>query len=252
MKLTLAYPTTPFLISQKFGENPEYYKKEFNVNGHNGLDIVAQDGTPVYAAHDGICYPEVDSSGGNGIVLRTLETFDYEDKQVYFKSIYWHLKQADAVVKTGQKVKCGDLIGYADNTGKSTGSHLHFGLKTQRWDENDWQFYNLNQDNGFMGAIDPTPYFTGQYAKDTLPFYYNLSVGMKHPDIRRLQTFLKKLGYFTYSDITDFYGKETAKAVLAFQWSYGLINLWQYVYYGGRYFHERTRMKANEIMKEYA
>jgi len=164
MKLQLTYPLNkPIILSQGFGENSQLYAdpKYGGIIGHNGIDFHAGHGTPVYAAHDGTCYPEIDSSGGNGVVIRTLKPFEYQGDQVYFKTIYWHLIDDDAVVKTGQQVKCGDLIGYADNTGASTGDHLHFGLKPQAWNEANWSFYNLEQNNGYNGAIDPTPYFDG-------------------------------------------------------------------------------------------
>lgn len=163
MKFQISYPINSPLVHQGFGENPEMYSdpKYGGIKGHNGVDFFAQHGTPVYATHDGVCYPEIDSSGGNGVVIRTNQTFDYNDTQVYFKTIYWHLVQDDAVVKTGTSVKNGDLIGYADNTGASTGDHLHFGLKPQAWNEANWAFYNPEQNNGYNGAIDPTPYFDG-------------------------------------------------------------------------------------------
>jgi len=167
MKFSIFYPIKPQRINQTFGVNGGYYKSHgINIDGHNGLDIQAQHSQPVYATHDGICFPEIDNKQGNGVVIRTEEVFDYNDQQVHFKTIYWHLTKADAVVKTGQKVKAGDLIGYADNTGLSTGDHLHFGLKPQAWNENDWIWYNVEQNNGYLGAIDPLPYFNGYYAED--------------------------------------------------------------------------------------
>ena len=163
----LFYPVKPSVITQVFGVNGDYYRAHgIMIDGHNGLDMQASHGQPVYAAHDGTCYPEIDASGGNGVVIRTNEAFDYEGQQVHFKTIYWHLMQADAVVKTGQKVKAGDLIGYADSTGLSTGNHLHFGLKPQAWNENDWTWFNVEQGNGYGGAIDPTPYFNHFFAED--------------------------------------------------------------------------------------
>lgn len=166
-KFEIFYPVRPMTILQPFGVNGEYYQQHgINVKGHNGLDILATHGQPVYAAHDGICFPEIDGNQGNGVVIRSNEAYDYNGQQVYFKSIYWHLVKADAVVKTGQKVKAGDLIGYADSTGFSTGDHLHFAIKPQAWNENDWIWYNTEQDNGYLGNIDPTPFFNKYYAID--------------------------------------------------------------------------------------
>lgn len=165
MKLSLFYPVAPVNVNQKFGlPDPKY--TALGILAHNGIDLASVHGQPVYAAHAGTCYPEVDDSGGNGVVIRTLITFDYEGTQVHFKTIYWHLMKADAVVKMGQVVKPGDLIGYADNTGLSTGDHLHFGLKPQTWSEENWTWMNPAQNNGFKGAIDPAPYWNGYSAVD--------------------------------------------------------------------------------------
>jgi len=49
-----------------------------------------------------------------------------------------------------------------------------------------------------------------------------LSFGMKGEDVRELQTNLKKLGYFTFGTITDYFGAYTKKAVIAFQKANGL------------------------------
>ena len=48
----------------------------------------------------------------------------------------------------------------------ATGSHLHFGLKPQLKGENDWTWYNVEQNNGYNGSIDPAPYWNGYYAED--------------------------------------------------------------------------------------
>lgn len=165
MSLELFYPVKPLFYNQLFGNADQKYS-DLGLQGHNGVDFQASHGQPVYAAHDGICYPEVDLKGGNGVVIRTLQPFDYNGQPVYFKSIYWHLIKADAVVKTGQQVKVGDLIGYADSTGVSTGDHLHFGLKPQAWNEENWTWYNVEQNNGYLGAIDPIPYFNRYFAQD--------------------------------------------------------------------------------------
>lgn len=164
-KFDLFYPVKPFILNQGFGLNPQMYAP-FGLKGHNGLDLQAYHGQPVYAAHDGTCYTEIDNNQGHGVVIRSDEPFLYDGQMVHMKSIYWHLVDANAVVKTGQKVKAGDLIGYADNTGFSTGDHLHFGLKPQAWNESNWTWYNTEQTNGFLGAIDPTPFFNKYYATD--------------------------------------------------------------------------------------
>lgn len=176
-KLSLFYPVKPRLpqdngyiphvLGQGFGLNGEWYRKNgINVKGHTGIDMGAGHGEIVRAAHDGeVSYAGVDSMEGYGVVIRTLEPFEYEGQELYFKTIYWHLIK-EIPVKVGQKVKVGDIIGYADSTGFSTGSHLHFGLKPQIAGENDWTWANAEQDNGYFGAIDPMPYFNGYFAEE--------------------------------------------------------------------------------------
>lgn len=169
MKLQLAYPLNlPFGFTQNFGENQlALYKEKLGLSGHNGIDMIASDGTPVYATHDGvITFAGEDGSAGLGVVIRTSEEFDYGAGKSFFKTIYWHLKRGSIIVKPDQVVKMGDKIAEADNTGLSTGSHLHFGLKPLYKGEESWQWWNAEQSNGYAGAIDPKLYFNGKYPKD--------------------------------------------------------------------------------------
>jgi murein DD-endopeptidase MepM/ murein hydrolase activator NlpD len=86
---------------------------------HQGLDMAAPMGSPIYATHDGV----VSFSGwgggyGNNILLSAgggIQTF------------YGH--NSKNVVKSGQQVRRGQLIGYVGSTGISTGPHLHYGIK---------------------------------------------------------------------------------------------------------------------------
>lgn len=171
-KFELYFPVKPKRVNQSFGTNPEYYQKNITdesgkpiIEGHNGIDFYATHGQPVRATHDGVCYVGVDNREGYGVVIRTRESFDYNGREVFFKTIYWHLVN-NIPVENGQVVKTGDIIGYADNTGLSTGDHLHFGLKPQAQGEENGSWYNVEQKNGYAGAIDPTPYFTGFFAED--------------------------------------------------------------------------------------
>ncbi len=92
------------------------------VNGnrfHAGVDIVANTGTPVAAARDGL----VARSGwwgtyGNVVVL------DHGDGS---ETRYAHLSRVS--VAAGDAVRQGDVIGAVGSTGASTGPHLHFELR---------------------------------------------------------------------------------------------------------------------------
>lgn len=183
MKLSLIYPVDSVSISQGFGENPQFYSdpKYGGIKGHNGIDFRTGHGTPVYATHDGFAYYEYDGAQGEGVVIRTNDQFDNPEGtgECYYKTIYWHL--CDAIIdpqftspiykavgyspdetgisNIGTPVSTGDLIGYADNTGASTGDHLHFGLKPVAYKEAWGTWFNLEQKNGYLGAIDAMPYF---------------------------------------------------------------------------------------------
>ena len=174
MKLRLSYPVAP-KINQLFGNSDAKYTN-MALGGHNGIDFYATNGTPVYATHDGFASYQVDDSGGHGVVIITDKEYeDLDGNLSYWKSISWHLcdplKQpqfkSPIADKTGfVKVENGDLIGYADNTGFSTGSHLHYGLKPVKKGENNWVWYNTEQENGYKGAVNPMPYFDKSYAGD--------------------------------------------------------------------------------------
>jgi len=190
MKLQLTYPTSPFIINQDFGDRRmiKYYEDNgIQFLGHNGLDLMAKHGQPIYASHDGEAYYEIDTKQGHGVVIRTFEKYEYEDTEFYYKTIYWHLidttkdttypkivEDYTDKTKPGLKVKKGDIIGYADSTGLSTGDHLHFGLKPVA--NMNGAYFNVLDNNGYYGAIDPKPYFIGypQENMKTEPFLSNM------------------------------------------------------------------------------
>ena len=107
-------PCTYSRISSPFGEriHPVYGKKSF----HKGVDLAAPNGTPIYATADGVvAFAGVCNGYGNFIKL---------NHQNGYKTGYAHMSKM--VVKTNDKVKKGDLIGYVGSTGTSTGNHLHY------------------------------------------------------------------------------------------------------------------------------
>ncbi len=91
---------------------------------HHGTDFGAKRGTPLLAVNSG----KVIFSGwmgGYGKVVKIKHAGGY-------LSLYAHQSRIRA--KKGQKVKKGQVIGYVGSTGRSTGPHLHFGLKKNgRW-----------------------------------------------------------------------------------------------------------------------
>lgn len=88
-------------------------------NPHNGEDIGAPTGTDVAATNDGVVRLTVDHVfSGKGIFL---------DHGLGFYSMYFHL--SDVLVKDGEAVKTGQIIGKVGATGRATGPHLHWGVK---------------------------------------------------------------------------------------------------------------------------
>lgn len=83
---------------------------------HTGIDIAAPKGTPIYATGNGIV-TSADREGGYGITCQINHGYGYE-------TLYGHLSKV--IVKPGQKVKRGEIIGYVGSTGLSMAPHLHY------------------------------------------------------------------------------------------------------------------------------
>lgn len=143
----MRYPLTKVFVTQKFGERPLAYKK-YGMNGHNGVDFRTRFwDSPlgkrfVLAAAAG----EVIEIGtgrisGYGIFIRLRHSDGSQ-------TVYGHLDRA--FVFLGQLLDEGNIMGITDNTGDSTGAHLHFGYRPPNW--------NIN--NGFKGYVDPLPLLT--------------------------------------------------------------------------------------------
>ncbi|MDO5400733.1 MAG: peptidoglycan DD-metalloendopeptidase family protein [Eubacteriales bacterium] len=86
---------------------------------HNGIDMAAAQGTPIYATRAGKVTTASYQAGGAGNYV----SINHLDG---FASIYMHMTHY--VVSAGQTVNKGQLIGYVGSTGLSTGPHLHFGI----------------------------------------------------------------------------------------------------------------------------
>lgn len=84
---------------------------------HNGIDIACNYGTPVLATAEGT----VTFAGRNSVYGLRID-IDHGQGIVTF---YGH--NSRLMVKEGDKVKKNDLIAYSGNSGRSTGSHLHYG-----------------------------------------------------------------------------------------------------------------------------
>ena len=103
-------------VTSEFGtrESPFNSGAEF----HNGIDIATRLGKEIVATADGLI-TEVAYRPDDGNIIKI-------DHSHSISSAYAHLSRV--AVKQGVRVKRGDLIGYVGDTGRSTGSHLHYAV----------------------------------------------------------------------------------------------------------------------------
>ncbi len=114
--ITWLVPTVNYRITSPFGDrtHPVYgYEKP-----HTGVDLAAAKNTPIYATRAGVVvWAGWGDTGGWWVKL------DHGDG---FASTYLHMTKY--VVKIGDFLQAGQLVGYMGTTGVSTGYHLHFGI----------------------------------------------------------------------------------------------------------------------------
>ena len=110
-------PVSNYRLTSAFGMRLHPVLKYYRM--HNGIDLAASQGTPIYATRAGkVTVASYQAGGaGNYVSINHLDGFS---------SIYMHMTHY--VVSVGQSVKAGQLIGYVGSTGISTGPHLHFGI----------------------------------------------------------------------------------------------------------------------------
>jgi len=114
--LMLARPV-PGEVSSKFGARVHPVTKQRHE--HNGIDFKAATGTPVKAAAPGrVSF--AGEAGASGLLVKIEHGGDVE-------TLYAH--NSRLLVKVGQMVAQGEKIALAGSTGRSTGPHLHFGVK---------------------------------------------------------------------------------------------------------------------------
>lgn len=154
-------PVKPFFVRQGFGANeacvspdnkviscdgnnpPEGYRSLYGEKGHTGLDLHALHGQEVFCAQTGVV-THIDTNPKSGLDVRITSVINGDT----YEHVYEHL--LGYVHQKGVKVETGQVIGWADNTGYSSGDHLHFEVKK----------------NGVH--IDPLPIMESIFAGDIL------------------------------------------------------------------------------------
>ncbi len=126
------------IITAKFGwrKHPILKRKEF----HKGIDLKAKRKTPIKAPANGVVeFAGFHKSSGYGYLIIL-------DHNYGFKTQYGHLDKK-IIVKAGQFVKKGEIIGYTGNSGLSTGPHLHYEIRFISRPLNPINFLKWNKDN---------------------------------------------------------------------------------------------------------
>jgi murein DD-endopeptidase MepM/ murein hydrolase activator NlpD len=136
----------PGNLSQNFGSRPGVYSK-FGLAGHDGLDYMAPEGTPVFPVNDGIVRTVgAGSDYGNQIWV------EHADGS---QTLYAHLSDLPNL-KAGDRVTKDMQIGMTGNTGNSEAPHLHLGYKPSE-----------GAPEGYGGFSDPNALFAQQTTTDS-------------------------------------------------------------------------------------
>lgn len=162
-------PLKPFVINQEFGANracyntktkqvitcdgnnpPKGFKSLYGKGGHKGLDLRAFHGQIVSCVQRGLVY-KVDANERSGLDVR----IESNENGRRFRHIYEHLLGYQH--KVGDYIDTGQTVGWADNTGWSSGDHLHF---------ETWEYIN-----GKWVLIDPMTIMYDLYAGDAAKLF---------------------------------------------------------------------------------
>ena len=115
----LKSPLASIRVTSTYGMR--YHPVQGRQKMHRGVDYGAPTGTPIRAVADGtVKYAGRKGANGNLIVLRHANGF---------VTLYAHLHDIADGIRAGKKVSKKTVIGEVGSTGRSTGPHLHFGMK---------------------------------------------------------------------------------------------------------------------------
>jgi len=184
------FPILDGVISQNYGENPEFYKKRFGLASHNGTDIYSFHGDKLYLCRKMFIYKTYDLNSGSvskGFGLCGLT--ELEENDICYEYVYWHT-MSNLQVKKGSWYEQGEICAYEGGSGivysgqvevpdsqkgipPYPGTHLHWGKrKVQRTkkgtgyflhsidgtlfvDSEGYSYEIIDYQNGNLGFIDP-------------------------------------------------------------------------------------------------
>ncbi len=118
----LKYPFTfKMAMSSGFGMRRDPITRRFT-RMHNGVDFPAKIGTPIISVAKGRVVKIAYQARGAGRYIRLRHVNGYETE-------FFHLSKIKKSLHVGSIVQQGEVICYVGNTGRSTGPHLHYGMR---------------------------------------------------------------------------------------------------------------------------
>lgn len=118
------WPIDEARLTRAYSADPvKHPKRRLKKRSHWGIDLASNKGTPIYSSHHGtVVYSGRDFKGYGKMLLVEGENG--------WATIYAHLDKI--LVKEGQKLRQGDMLGLMGKTGRVTGVHLHFEIRQNK------------------------------------------------------------------------------------------------------------------------
>lgn len=262
-------------MTQGFAENANPFYSGQGLKGHTGQDWSEYWGAPIFPAIKAEVYSLMNQDNPDPSKYRAVFQI-YDEKEYSYEISYGHCNEMMAIEgevygdtpiakegNKGQVYENGREVTKEERLeGSHAGHHVHFQvrkcIRVEKRDKkkfylktshgflrrNGFYYEIVDYDNGYNGCVDPHPF---QKKRPEYTFLVNLEFKTKHPDVKKLQECLTSYGTFTYPEITDYYGEETRKAVYAFQVAEKVASPLILRYYGGKFCHEATRKRLNEL-----
>jgi murein DD-endopeptidase MepM/ murein hydrolase activator NlpD len=118
-------------ITSRFGKRKDPFNKKSSY--HTGIDFRGKKGEPIYATADGVVKKAFRNGGyGNFVVI---------DHGNGYTTSFAHMQKY--LVQKGDRVERGQIIGLIGNTGRSTGSHLHYEVALDNKPINPYNFLKV-------------------------------------------------------------------------------------------------------------
>ena len=182
-------PLDNMRITSPFGPriHPTTSKPDF----HNGIDVPAREGTPVFAPLNGqVVVSTYHEILGNYIVL----------EHDGICTLYCHLKKR--LVRIHERVEAGQIIGQVGSSGRSSGSHLHFEVHKGKY---TGSAFWVQRNGKYPGSVDPEPYFVkeGEEVEEK-----ELKIEIDGKIVRVKAVMHKDLNYVNFRDLVTALGRK--------------------------------------------